>query len=201
MQILSVPHAGAILANYLVVAGGASGANRVGGGGGAGGVRSTKDATGGAGSLQALAVLSSGITYTITVGAGGAVPSGSVQGINGDASSISGTGLVTISTVGGGGGGVNYSQGGRTPGAGGSSIGGAGSGGNVSANATAGTVNTGSGGGGAGLDNGDTATFTGGAGGSGIVIVDAGITAASTTGSPTLSGTKYTFTGSGSITF
>ena len=57
------------------------------------------------------------------------------------------------------------------------------------------------GGGGAGLDNGDTATFLGGAGGSGIVIVDAGITAASTTGSPTLSGTKYTFTGSGSITF
>jgi hypothetical protein len=39
------------------------------------------------------------------------------------------------------------------------------------------------------------------AGGSGVVIIDAGVVAASTTGSPTLSGTIYTFTGSGSITF
>jgi hypothetical protein len=33
------------------------------------------------------------------------------------------------------------------------------------------------------------------------VILDAGRIAASTTGSPTLSGTVYSFTGSGSITF
>jgi hypothetical protein len=33
------------------------------------------------------------------------------------------------------------------------------------------------------------------------VIIDAGVVAASTTGSPSLSGTIYTFTGSGSITF
>jgi hypothetical protein len=39
------------------------------------------------------------------------------------------------------------------------------------------------------------------AGGSGVVIIDAGALAASTTGSPSLSGTIYTFTGSGSITF
>jgi hypothetical protein len=47
----------------------------------------------------------------------------------------------------------------------------------------------------------NTAYADGGAGGSGIVIVDAGVIAASTTGSPTLSGTVYTFTGSGTITF
>jgi hypothetical protein len=41
----------------------------------------------------------------------------------------------------------------------------------------------------------------GGAGGSGVVILDAGVVAASTTGSPSLSGTIYTFTGSGTITF
>jgi hypothetical protein len=41
----------------------------------------------------------------------------------------------------------------------------------------------------------------GGAGGSGVVIIDAGIVATSTTGSPSLSGTIYTFTGSGTITF
>ena len=35
----------------------------------------------------------------------------------------------------------------------------------------------------------------------GVVILDAGVVAASTTGSPTLSGTIYTFTGSGTITF
>jgi hypothetical protein len=34
-----------------------------------------------------------------------------------------------------------------------------------------------------------------------VVIIDAGVIAASTTGSPTLSGTKYTFTASGSITY
>jgi hypothetical protein len=41
----------------------------------------------------------------------------------------------------------------------------------------------------------------GGAGGSGVVIIDAGIVATSTTGSPSVSGTIYTFTGSGTITF
>jgi hypothetical protein len=40
-----------------------------------------------------------------------------------------------------------------------------------------------------------------GAGGSGIVIIDAGIAAASTTGSPTVTGTEYKFTGSGTITY
>jgi hypothetical protein len=60
---------------------------------------------------------------------------------------------------------------------------------------TAGTDNTGGGGGGGGYQVGS------GAGGSGVVIIDAGKVATSTTGSPSLSGTIYTFTGSGSITF
>jgi hypothetical protein len=60
-----------------------------------------------------------------------------------------------------------------------------------------GSANTGSGGGGGWQG----VTSTGGAGGSGVVIIDAGITAASTTGSPSVSGTIYTFTGSGTITF
>jgi mucin-19 len=58
----------------------------------------------------------------------------------------------------------------------------------------AGTANTGGGGGGG-------RSTSGGAGGSGVVIIDAGQVATSTTGSPSLSGTIYTFTGSGSITF
>ena len=61
-------------------------------------------------------------------------------------------------------------------------------------------VVAGGGGGGAG-GNGASPNKTGGSGGSGIVIIDAGILAASTTGSPSVSGTIYTFTGSGTITF
>jgi hypothetical protein len=64
---------------------------------------------------------------------------------------------------------------------------------------TNGTANTGGGGGTSSGNSG--ATNNGRAGGSGVVIIDAGIVAVSTTGSPTLSGTIYTFTGSGSITY
>jgi hypothetical protein len=80
-------------------------------------------------------------------------------------------------------------------------LGGGGNGGINSPNTapTAGTANTGGGGGG-GVNS-----FAGGqigaAGGSGVVIIDAGKAAVSTTGSPTVSGTIYTFTGSGTITY
>jgi hypothetical protein len=57
-----------------------------------------------------------------------------------------------------------------------------------------GSANTGGGGGGA------NSSGTG-LGGSGVVIINAGIAAVSTTGSPTVSGTIYTFTASGSITY
>jgi hypothetical protein len=56
-------------------------------------------------------------------------------------------------------------------------------------------------GGGAGGTGGAVIGAAGASGGSGVVILDAGRVAASTTGSPTLSGTIYTFTGSGTITF
>jgi hypothetical protein len=87
-------------------------------------------------------------------------------------------------------------QEGAAGGAGG--VGGGGTGGKAGPDVagTAGTANLG-GGGGAGVGT----TITGKAGGSGVVIIDAGITAASTTGSPTLVGSVYTFTGSGTITF
>ena len=57
MQILSAPHAGGILTSVLIVAGGGSGGyGTTGGGGGAGGL------------LEGQIVLSSGITYTVSVG-------------------------------------------------------------------------------------------------------------------------------------
>ena len=65
--------------DYLVVAGGGSGGrsnNTSGGsagGGGAGGLRSTVDATGRGGSLESALTLSLNTSYTVTVGAGGAV--------------------------------------------------------------------------------------------------------------------------------
>lgn len=98
--------------DYLVVAGGGGGGSQSwrdegAGGGGAGGLRCTVDATGGGGSLESKISLNSGTSYTITVGAGGAgapISGYGVVGSDGGASSIAGTGLTTISTVGGGGG-------------------------------------------------------------------------------------------------
>jgi hypothetical protein len=89
--------------DYLVVAGGGSGANvssnvtSCGGGGGAGGMKTGTFST------------ETGITYTITVGDGGAGISGSNEGLKGNqgsSSSISGGSLTTVSTTGGGGGGA-----------------------------------------------------------------------------------------------
>jgi hypothetical protein len=73
-------------------------------------------------------------------------------------------------------------------------------------NGTNGTVNTGGGGGGAYQDGGGT-NLNGGAGGSGVLFIKYpdSFSAASTTGSPTITVSGgyriYKFTGSGSITF
>ena len=91
-------------ADMLIVAGG--GGAESGGGGGGGYRTSTQD-------------LNSGTVYTITVGAGGA------EKVNGSNSSISGSGLTTITSAGGGGG-----KGSATPGLDGGSGGGAGEDGN-----------------------------------------------------------------------
>ena len=152
---------------FLVVAGGgsggsgSSGSGYASGGGGAGGYRT---------STQSVLPASGGIT--ITIGAGGATSDGNSGGHNGVASSISGSGITTISSAGGGRGGSSESS--NDPykdGADGGSGGGVGShnggsggdgntpstspsqgnnGGNVDAVGTGGTGNTmGAGGGGA----------------------------------------------------
>ena len=97
---------------YLVAAGGGSGANS-GAGGGAGGLRTTYGTTSGGGaSAETNLTLAAG-TYTITVGAGGvsrgagsSPPAYGGQGLSGSDSTI--TGVASVSTVGGGGGGFKF---------------------------------------------------------------------------------------------
>jgi len=98
------------LVDYLVIAGGAGGGGgNGGGGGGAGGYRSSwagvpgSELTGGGAAIETEFTAPVGTPYTITVGAGGAAgPAPSSSGSQGVSSSIAGTGLTTISTVGGG---------------------------------------------------------------------------------------------------
>jgi hypothetical protein len=97
---------------FLVVAGGGGGGKDDGGGGGAGGYR-TSTQTG----------ISTSTVITVTVGDGGAGSNGATNGVNGSDSSISGSGLTTITSSGGGGGG----SGGGTAGSDGGSGGGGGS--------------------------------------------------------------------------
>jgi len=165
--------------DYLVIAGG-GGSGR--GGGGAGGLRSTVTATGGGGSLESKISLTSGTTYTVTVGAGGSYGNDSVAVTNGGNSSISGTGLTTITSIGGGAGGRFTSPNGALGGSGGggeSSSSAAGTGGAGTANqgyagGSAGTISSGSaGGGGAGGAGTNGSSSGGGAagnGGNGVAI-------------------------------
>ncbi len=134
-------------------------------------------------------------------GAGSDTPNSSAGGAGGTGASNSITG--SSITYAGGGGGCGRKGNGSAGGAGGSSIGGGGAGTNLT-NAGSGTSNTGSGGGGG--DWADAGSNPqGGNGGSGIVIIRTLETAASTTGSPTVttdgSHKVYKFTSTGSITF
>jgi hypothetical protein len=98
-----------ISADILVVAGGGGGGAYGGGGGGAGGYR-----------LISSQSLTNATAYTCTVGAGGAAGVyNSSQAVNGVNSSISGTGLTTITASGGGYGG-SYPTGTQAGGSGGS---------------------------------------------------------------------------------
>jgi len=101
--------------DYLVVAGGGSGGNGDttgigGGGGGAGGLRTSAGPSGGGASAESQLSVSSGVNYTVTVGAGGASPTVTAEsggyGLQG-ASSVFGS----ITTVGGGGGGKQNGNG------------------------------------------------------------------------------------------
>lgn len=139
--------------DYLLVAGGASGGQL--GGGGAGGLRS--------GSLT----LTSGSTYTITIGAGGAALSGQ-KGNSGGNSSIAGTGITTITSTGGGGGAGQGSTPSNSVGNDGGSGGGSGEaddGTNTPGSGTSGQGNDG----GAGGNDGGTRLSGGGGGGAGAV--------------------------------
>jgi len=167
--------------DFLVVAGGGSGGSGTGfggtGGGGAGGYRNSysTETSGGGGSSEAVLTFNIGTVYTVTVGGGAS--SSTTQGT---ASSISGTGITTISSTGGGRG-----TGGSSPaGFSGLYSGGSGGGGNADNNPAgsgSGTANQGfsggtnpsgleggAGGGGAGAVGSNGSTATGGAGGVGL---------------------------------
>lgn len=114
------------------------------GGGGSGSCLTSQTGVGGGGGGTAVKYLNvtPGETYTITIGAGGAVPvylGSSIAGNSGGTSSFSGPGITTIQATGGSGGSIN---------AGWSSPGGIGSGGDINLQGGSGfgeTVNTGSG--------------------------------------------------------
>jgi hypothetical protein len=94
--------------DFLVVAGGGGGGNDDGGGGGAGGYRTSTQS------------ISPGTAITVTVGDGGAGNGGpSSSGADGSDSSISGTGITTITSSGGGGGSTGGGQNARNGGSGG----------------------------------------------------------------------------------
>ena len=100
------------MTDYLVVGGGGGGGNAMGGGGGGGGV------TNATGIVRAL--LSAGDTFTVSVGAGGAVSGAGAAGASGGGGSVSGAGgagidgigyagaTVANSRTGGGGGGAGH---------------------------------------------------------------------------------------------
>jgi hypothetical protein len=174
-------------ADFLVIAGGGSGGfvgssgNRT-GGAGAGGYRNSysTETSGGGGSSESSLTFIAGTVYTITVGAGGASATSIGRGNTGIDSSISGTGITTITSAGGGAGGGGGS--GQQAGGNGGSGGGAGdstpglSGGSGTANqGYAGGSSSenapgynGGGGGGAGAVGSNGSSTVAGAGGNGL---------------------------------
>ena len=172
--------------DFLVVAGGGGGGGNVAGGGGAGGFRTSTQ------------TISPGTVITVTVGDGGA--GGLVdadRGVSGSDSSISGSGLTTITSAGGGGGGtiagttsgINGGSGG-----GGSASSGTGGSGNTPSTSPSQGNNGGTGGGG------DPSYPAGGGGGSGAVGANASGSTAGNGGNGTASsitGSSVTYAGGG----
>ena len=157
--------AGSTDIEYLLIAGGGGGGAYDGGGGGAGGYLSSS-----------ISSVTSGSSFTVTVGSGGAGQVTSTQSQGGSDSSIAGATISTITAVGGGKGG------GYTGAFYGASNGGSGGGGTYAVITTggSGTVGQGNdggdgdggtnagGGGGAGSAGGDATSSVGGSGGSGL---------------------------------
>ena len=174
--------AGPYAADFLVIAGGGAGGYDQGGGGGAGGYRASfnSETSGGGGSSETALTFNSGTVYTITIGGGGAGIRGVTTPANeGVASSLSGSDITDITTIGGGRGG-NYNQpsyGSSTGGSGGGGAGGspaglAGAAGTTNqgyaGGSAAGSVSTGTGGGGAGAVGVNSTSANPGAGGAGV---------------------------------
>ncbi len=203
--------------DFLVIAGGggsgASATGDPGGGGGAGGYRNSysTEASGGGGSSETSLPFIVGTTYTITVGAGGSAGSfTNNQAGQGANSVISGSGITTITSIGGGFGGNGAGNGtasstyiggsGGSGGGGGYDNGSWGSGGSGTANqGYSGGIQTTQGGGGASAS---PTSRTGGAGLSSSITGSAitrGVGGTSiTTGSTATAGTVNTGNGAGS---
>ena len=173
-----------LLVDFLVVAGGGGSGSNFAGGSGAGGLRTSfGNETGGSVTPAETALTFSKATaYTITVGDGGTgAPNGTSQiGDNGDPSSISGSDITDITTVGGGRGAFSgsASQGGSTGGSGGgwASVSGSGYAGTVGqgkagGNNTTGTnCGTGGGGGSTGVGVNTPGSCASGGGGAGLQV-------------------------------
>ena len=121
-----------VTADFLVIAGGGGAGSDRGGGAGAGGYRNSfnSETSGGGGSSETALSLTPGTTYTITIGGGGVGQSGgpshSTDAAQGNTSSITGSDITDITTVGGGYGGQKApaGPGSKNGGAGGSGGGG-----------------------------------------------------------------------------
>jgi len=155
--------------DFLVIAGGGGSSNDNGGGGGAGGYRNSysTETSGGGGSSETSLLFNSGITYTITIGAGGTSVGGQGTSNDGNDSSLSGSDITSIVSTGGGGGG---SRAGGVNGRDGGSGGGCPY--NASSTGGSGTANQGFNGG----TNGDDDAPAGGGGGASEVGQDGGAT-------------------------
>ena len=111
--------------DFLVIAGGGGAGSDRGGGAGAGGYRNSfnSEASGGGGSSETALQLTPGQTYTVTVGGGGVGQSANPHSTDssiGVSSLISGSGITTITSIGGGYGGMKAPAGPKAGGAGGS---------------------------------------------------------------------------------
>ena len=170
-----------VSASYLVVAGGGAGGYDQGGGGGAGGL------------LTSTFTLSTLNTYTITVGAGATQTGNHSTTANGSNSVLSGTGITTITSIGGGGA-AGYQTGSAAGGSGGG-----GGGANATGTANAGGAGTSGQGfaGGTAIANSYCAAGGGGASavGSNSTLLVGGNGGAGTASS--ISGSSVTYAGGG----
>jgi len=196
-----------ITTDFLVIAGGGSGSDwTASGGGGAGGYRNSysSETSGGGGSSETALGLTAGVEYTITVGAGGTAPGAPSIGNAGANSSISGTGITTITSIGGGAGINQNSNTGTTGGSGG---GGADDGpyegpgasgtanqGYAGGDATSPFTGSGGGGGGGASAVGSNGSSSGGNGGNGLAssITGSSVTRGGGGGAGTYNGTAGT---------